>query len=260
MPALSKIIERVYLEQLIKHLDQNKLIGHQHHGAIKGKSTQTLISELHDNLMEDDTKGQESALLILDQSKAYNLVSHDLLLKKLEIIGFQPQALRIMKSFLENRKQYVQVDGFRSENLMVGPNSVVQGSVLSCTLYLIFILDLPELFHNEKHDPIQDRNCKKTSIKTFIDDTYLKANKEPNKDLTTTVRENMDKMEEYTKGNQLALNSEKTKIILFTKDKEYKDNFSITLNNKEVKHQNEALILGNIFSENLTWESHIKKD
>ena len=99
-----------------------------------------------------------------------------------------------MKSFLENRKQYVQVDRFRSENLMVGPNSVVQGSVLSCTLYLIFILDLPELFHKEKHDPIHDRNCSKTSIKTFIDDTYLKVNKENNKDLKTTVGENMEKI------------------------------------------------------------------
>ena len=105
VPAISKIIERVYLDQLLQHLNQNGLIGHQHHGAIKGKSTQSLITELHDILVEDNTNGQEAALII-NQSKAYNLVSHKLLLKKLEIIGFQPQTLRIMKSFLENRKQY----------------------------------------------------------------------------------------------------------------------------------------------------------
>ena len=103
-----------------------------------------------------------------------------------------------MKSFLEN--QYVQVDGFQSANLLVGPNSVVQGSVLSCALYLVFILDLPELFHSEKHDPIQDRKYQQTSIKTFIDDTFLKINKENNKEMETTILENMKKIEEYTRG------------------------------------------------------------
>ena len=125
--------------------------------------------------------------------------------------------------------------------MAVGPNSLVKRSVLSCTLYLVFILDLPELFHEEKHEPIQDRNCKETSIKTFIDDTYLKANKEINKELKTTIQEKMAKIEEYTRGNKLALNSDKTQIVLFTKDQEYKDKFKITPNNKEIRHKKKQL-------------------
>ena len=53
VPTISKVIERVYLKQILQHLDENELIGHQHHGAIRGKSTQTLVSELHDLLVED---------------------------------------------------------------------------------------------------------------------------------------------------------------------------------------------------------------
>ena len=69
----------------------------------------------------------------------------------------------------------------------------------------------------------------------------------------------MEKIEQYTRANQLSLNSEKTQIILFTKDKKYKEEFKITLNGKEVKHQSEVVILGNILSESLTWETHIRK-
>ena len=46
--------------------------------------------------------------------------------------------------------------------------------------------------------------------------------------------------------------------MLQTKDKNYKDNFSITLNGKEIKHKPQIKILGNLLSETLTWESHIQ--
>ena len=67
-----KVIERDYLKQIIQHLERHKLIGHQHHGVVQGKSTQTLVTELQDLLVEDRTKGQESFLIALDQSKAYD--------------------------------------------------------------------------------------------------------------------------------------------------------------------------------------------
>ena len=98
--ALSKIIERVLLKQIQEHLDINNLVGQQHHGAVRGKSTQTLVSELQDILAEDISHGRETVLIALDQSKAYDLVSHDILLGKMKILGFKQQAINIMSSFL----------------------------------------------------------------------------------------------------------------------------------------------------------------
>ena len=98
LPALSKIAERVYLDQMSRHMEVNNFIGPNHHGAIKRKSTQTLILELHDKIIEDSTNGIESVLMIIDQSKAYEVVPHDLLLKKLSILGFQPQSLKLLAS------------------------------------------------------------------------------------------------------------------------------------------------------------------
>ena len=77
--ALSKVIERVYLKQILNHLDK-----HQHHGAVHGKSTQTLVNELQDLLAEDRVEGRESIRIALDQSKAYKIVCHKILLRKFE--------------------------------------------------------------------------------------------------------------------------------------------------------------------------------
>ena len=102
--ALSKIAERILLRQIMSHLEVNKLIKHHHHGAIKNKSTQSLVTDLHNGLMELMDKNQDSYLLLLDQSKAYKIVCHRILMLKLKAIGFQKQATDILSDFMNNRK------------------------------------------------------------------------------------------------------------------------------------------------------------
>ena len=129
-----------YSTQIMNHLDSNELISHSHHGAVRRKSTQSLVTEIHDKLLEDLTNDTDTALLILDQSKAYNIISHPILLRKLEVVGFKSQAIKLMTSYLENRKQFVQVKGHRSDKLLIGPRSVIQGSTMSCIMLLIIYI------------------------------------------------------------------------------------------------------------------------
>ena len=44
IPAISKIIERIIMSQITKHLEASNLTGHSHHGAIRKKSTQTMVN------------------------------------------------------------------------------------------------------------------------------------------------------------------------------------------------------------------------
>ena len=131
-----KIIERVLLGQILSHLEKHKLIGHGHHGAMKNKSTQTLVNELHDSLLQDLREGKNTALIGLDQSKAYNIIDHDNLLGKLQIIGFRKSAINTMASYLSDRTQFMALEGKKSEKLLVGPRSVIQGSCMSTILFL----------------------------------------------------------------------------------------------------------------------------
>ena len=188
--SLSKIIERVLLAQMLEHLSSNEVVGHQHHGAVKNRSTQTLITELYDELLENLNDDKEMALIILDQSKAFDVIDHKTLLAKLRLLGYSNQAINILSSFLSERKQFVQVQGTRSEILVNSPNSVIQGSTLSSVLYLIYVLDAPLLFHQSNHNPIEYRKCQKPSLKTFVDDMYIVSNKEKNKELSQTSQRN----------------------------------------------------------------------
>ena len=105
-------------------------------------------------------------------------MDHSLLVKKMEAIYFNTIASNTMKSFLSSRKQYVTVQGVESDKLLVGNQSVVQDSTLFCTLYLIFILDMPMMFHKRRPTPQEERNCTNTNKKTYIDDHYLLVTKQ----------------------------------------------------------------------------------
>ena len=87
----------------------------------------------------------------MDQSKAYNVVDHVILQRKMEHIRFNKKSLAILSRYMSQRKLYVEVDRFPSEQLVVGPQSVTQGSSLSCVLYIIMILDITSIYHESAH-------------------------------------------------------------------------------------------------------------
>ena len=95
VPALSKIVEHVLMRQILQFLQDKELINHSHHGGLKFKSTQTQILEVHDGLVESLSTGNDAALLILDQSKAYDIIQHSILLDKLQILGIQKSVSQV---------------------------------------------------------------------------------------------------------------------------------------------------------------------
>ena len=95
VPSVSKIIEKCFLVQLTEYLKRNNFINFTHHGSVKGRGTQTLVQELFDNLMESVENDEVSAVIQTDQSKAYDVVNHDILLAKMKILGFNHKTLNI---------------------------------------------------------------------------------------------------------------------------------------------------------------------
>ena len=104
----------------------------------------------------------ESFVVALDISKAFDRVWHKALLAKLPAYGFTPSFCKLISSFLSNRFISVVVDGATSASFPVS-SGVPQGSVLSPTLFLLFINDLLHATASDVHSFADDSNLHKSS-------------------------------------------------------------------------------------------------
>ena len=150
LPVLSKILEKVVYSQVVDYLEANNLMHPSQHGSRGGHSTATALIEMYENCIDGVENGEMAAVMMIDLSAAFDLVNHDILLKKLKLLGFDEKTVTWFWSFLTNRSQAVYIDGQLSnvKRIKIG---VPQGSLLGVLLYNIFGIDLPEVVHNADH-------------------------------------------------------------------------------------------------------------
>ena len=86
---------------------------------------------------------------MIDFSKAFDLIDHKILYRKLAKLGFNNQSVALIKSYLTEREQYVHCNGKDSSTIKLQSVGCPQGSVLGPLLYLIYTIDLKNLL--EKH-------------------------------------------------------------------------------------------------------------
>ena len=89
------------------------------HGFQQKHSTETALSELVGNLVEAFDKKHKAIAVFIDLRKAFDSVQHNILLSKLELYGIKGKILMWFSSYLQNRKQFVTIDGHNSDILKV---------------------------------------------------------------------------------------------------------------------------------------------
>ena len=198
LPTVSKIFERLMHNKMTTYIDKHLstyLCGYR-----KGYNAQyALISLLEKWKKSLDQKNYAGAIL-MDLSKAFDTINHELLLAKLHAYGFDKTALAIIKSYLTNRWQHTKINtAFSSWTELL--NGVPQGSILGPLLFNIYINDL--FF-----------NFAETDISNYADDTTLYACDSNLQNLITRLERDSINAIVWFENNYMKLNEEKCHFII----------------------------------------------
>ena len=156
-----KLMEHIVTSHIMGHADRNNILYPLQHGFRCKRSCETQLIEFIDETSKNMASGKQTDVLIMDFSKAFDKVSHNLLAHKLEHYGIRGKTNNWIKNFLHDRSHTVVVDGVTSDYISVD-SGVPQGSVLGLSLFLFYINDMPQGL--------------KSTVRLFADDTIAYYN------------------------------------------------------------------------------------
>ena len=97
------VLERVVAIQIEEFFEKNKLFGSFQFGLRKNKNTTSELLTVFDALLEAKEMKKEILVLLYDLSAAFDTVSHEILLAKFQLYGFDHNAIKWLTSYLEER-------------------------------------------------------------------------------------------------------------------------------------------------------------
>ena len=146
LPLISKVLERVMHEQIMKFLDKHKILYKFQSGFKKNHSTHFCLSYLTDKISNGFNSGLLTGMILIDLQKAFDTIDHYILLQKLPPFGFSNEVIDWFRSYLHIRKFHVNVHDKFSTTAKLRCR-VLQRSILGPLLFLLYINDMPQAVH-----------------------------------------------------------------------------------------------------------------
>ena len=134
---LAKVFEKVIKKYLISYLENNSLLNSYQHGFRRGRSTFSALIEHAQLILDMLEEGGVVDVVYLDFAKAFDKVDHGLLMHCLKKLNIQGSVGVWLHNFLSDRKQYVEVNGSKSN---ICP--VISGVPQYCILYIVYCISI----------------------------------------------------------------------------------------------------------------------
>ncbi len=186
-------------KRLLNYLNSKNFFNDNQYGFTKGKNTEGAISNFVEHIFRGFNDNMKTTGIFIDFTKAFDLVNHNILLNKLEFLGVRGNALGWFRTYLENRQQKVKISNSFSSSKTVSIG-VPQGSVLSASLFLIFINDLLNLQLKGK-------------MIGFADDIAIRYSENNWQSILIKMRDDFKLIRKWCGNYRIALNATKTNFI-----------------------------------------------
>ena len=197
-----KVLERLLVEHIMDFINENGLFSQNQFGFRSGHSAEDQLLLIYSDVVKQVDIGNIVDMLFLDYSKAFDVVNHRLLLRKLSSLGFSRQMIGWIEGFLCGRRMSVSVGGESSRFVDVS-SGVPQGSVLGPVLFLIYV------------------NCIAEGLKckwyAYADDfkLYIQYPKGQDQDNSTVLQSDLSLIDSRSISWNLNLNPAKCVVVRF---------------------------------------------
>ena len=202
---------------------------------------------MKETILENCSKKLVSCILFLVLKKAFDTVSHQILLKKLEYYGVKGVALKLFESYLSNRKQITVIEDCISVMDII-EWGVPQGSVLGPLLFLIFINDIPY--------------ASDLGTWLFADDTALVLSALNIVLLQEKMNIEVDKIQDWLLANKLSVHYvDKSQYMLINSNitKRVDDDFELKMGGHILDRTKSYRYLGLLVDDRFSWENHVNE-
>ena len=240
LDIFSKVFESIIHKFLLNNIKSQIIL--EQHGFFPKRSVESNLVDYSNYILNSMDQQIQVDSVYTDFSKAFDKISHNILIAKLAEVGVHGDLLRWLTSYIFNRTQIVNVCGHFSEPFTAS-SGVPQGSHLGPLLFLIYVNDIISCFRHCRFSLYAD------DLKLYyqignITDCYL-------------VQNDLNRLCDYCERNKLVLNTEKCNFISFTRNCHIFE-YDYTLKAEKIKNVDHIKDLGIIFDRKMTFSQHVE--
>ena len=240
IPVLARLLEKVAAGQLYEYCDARGIIPEQQFGFRKRSSCEMALIAAMESWRQSLDEGEMVGALLIDLSKAFDTVPHEMLLKEMSSIGCGGKALDWFEDYLTGRQQRV-VQGRILTAWKAVTRGFPQGGGLSPLMFNVFVRKMPMLKTIQFADDITHSAASK----------YLEV-------ILNELTEIFRKTELFCLEHGLRVNSSKTQLlILKSPARQIPEEFELILDGCHIRPEKTVKLLGVTLDQHLTFAQHI---
>ena len=235
-----KLLEHIITSAIMNHGKKHNLLYSLQMGFRDKRSCESQLIGFIDDIVNMLQGGDQTDVIVMDFSKAFDKVNHSLLVDKLHRYGIQGRTNKWIKNWLSDRTQTVVLEGARSYTARVR-SGVPQGSVLGPCLFLYYIHDISDSV--------------KSKVRLFADDTIMYLAINSNTD-ASSLQEDLNRLAQWEAMWHMAFHPEKCQVISITRRRKVLKH-TYLLHGHPLAHVDSAKYLGVTITSDLSWNKHV---